>query len=258
MPTSHDDMRHAVSSRAASHPTVTGASAERQICARTTRYGGLPEWTGVGMDSITDALGVFRASSYRFVAALADVPETTWVFKSSPSVWSMAEVIEHVTMTDRGIRSLASRALRPFEAGEHSAVDDAAIATIFDGDGPPPPGTQEPTGSWTDREAALGEFVDASNALAAWFERQRRRPSRTDLRAPPLRPTRRCAVAAVCGVAPRQPHPRSAGVARTGECCVGTTARTRAQLTAPCAARLAPSGSYGRYHATAASRCERR
>jgi hypothetical protein len=47
----------------------------------------------------------------------------------------MAEVIEHVTMTDRGIRGLASRALRPFHPGDHSAVDDAAIATFFDGDG---------------------------------------------------------------------------------------------------------------------------
>src|SRR5690348_6414365 len=99
------------SHRQGSANTVSGGPgpSSHQICARTTTYGGPPERTGIGTDSITDALGVSRASSYRFAAALADVPETTWVFRSSPSVWSMAEVIEHVTMTDRGIRSLASR-----------------------------------------------------------------------------------------------------------------------------------------------------
>ena len=122
------------------------------------------------MDSITEALGVFGASSERFAAALADVSDTTWLFKPSPSVWSMAEVIEHVTMTDRGICGLASHVLRPFEPGERSALDDAAIATIFDGDGPPPPDAQEPSGTWIDRDAAIGQFREASDALAAWYE----------------------------------------------------------------------------------------
>jgi hypothetical protein len=122
------------------------------------------------MDSITEALTVFRASADRFAGALADASDTTWVFKPSPSVWSMAEVIEHVTKTDRGIRGLAGHALRPFASGEDSAIDDAAIATIFDGDGPPPPDAQEPSGTWTDRGAAMGQFTEASGALAAWYE----------------------------------------------------------------------------------------
>jgi hypothetical protein len=102
------------------------------------------------MESISEALMVFRTSADRFAAALVDVSDTTWVLKPSPTVWSMAEVVEHVTTTDRGIRGLASSVLRPFEAGEHSAIDDAAIATIFDGDGLPPPDGHEPSGSWTD------------------------------------------------------------------------------------------------------------
>jgi DinB superfamily len=126
----------------------------------------------------TQALEVFRASVDRFVAALDGVPDATWVFKPSPSVWSIAEVIEHVTMTDRGVRGLASRALRPFESDERSAVDDAAIATIFDGAGPPPPDAQEPTGTWSDQAMALGEFTSAANALAAWYDN-----SEIDLRA---------------------------------------------------------------------------
>ena len=139
---------------------------------RTVRYTDRPlELTeGVFMDAITDALTVFRRSADRFGAALAGVPETTWVFKPSPSVWSMAEVIEHVTMTDRGIRGLAASVLRPFEPGEHSAIDDAAIATIFDGDVPPPPDVHEPSGTWTDRPAAIARFAEASDALAAWYE----------------------------------------------------------------------------------------
>jgi len=121
------------------------------------------------MESITNALTVFRASTEQFTAALADVPDTTWVFKPSPAVWSMAEVIEHVTMADRGIRGVASSALRPFAAGEHRALGDAAIATIFDGV-PPPPDAQEPSGTWTDPTAAIGEFRKASDALAAWYD----------------------------------------------------------------------------------------
>lgn len=122
------------------------------------------------MDSISEALMGFRTSTDRFAAALTDVSDTTWVFKPSPSVWSMAEVIEHVTMTDRGIRGLASAVLRPFETGEHSAIEDDAIATIFDGDGPPPPEAQEPNGTWTDRAVAIRQFTEASGALAAWYE----------------------------------------------------------------------------------------
>jgi hypothetical protein len=41
---------------------------------------------------------------------------------------------------------------------------------LFDGDGRPPPDAQEPSGTWIDRAAALRDFVDASNALAAWYE----------------------------------------------------------------------------------------
>ena len=122
------------------------------------------------MDSTITALKVFRASADRFAAALADVSDTTWVFKPSPSVWSMAEVIEHVTKSDRGIHGLAASVLRPFEAGEHSAIDDTEIATIFDGDGPPPPDAQEPSGTWTNRAAAIDQFTEASAALAAWYE----------------------------------------------------------------------------------------
>jgi hypothetical protein len=75
-----------------------------------------------------------------------------------------------VTTTDRGIRGLASRALRPFAAGERTALGDAAIATIFDGDGPPPPDAQEPSGTWTDRAPAIQQFTHASDALAAWYQ----------------------------------------------------------------------------------------
>jgi hypothetical protein len=63
------------------------------------------------MDSITNALTLFRAPADRFAT-------------------SMAEVIEHVTMTDRGLRGLASHVLRPFEPGERSALDDAALADL--------------------------------------------------------------------------------------------------------------------------------
>jgi hypothetical protein len=122
------------------------------------------------MESITEALNMFRSSAERFAATLADASVVTWVFKPSPSVWSMAEVVEHVTTTDRGIRGLASRALRPFEEGEHRALDDAAIATIFDGDGPPPPDMQEPTGTWTDPASAIEQFTKTSDALAGWYE----------------------------------------------------------------------------------------
>jgi hypothetical protein len=123
------------------------------------------------MYSIGEALTVLGRSADRFVAAAsADMPDATWLFKPSPSVWSMAEVIEHVTTTDRGIRGLASSVLRPFEAGERQAIDDAAIATIFDGAGPPPPDLQEPSGTWTDRAAAISQFTEAAGALAAWYE----------------------------------------------------------------------------------------
>jgi len=123
------------------------------------------------MYSISDAVTVFRTSADRFaVVASADMSNATWLFKPSPAVWSMAEVVEHVTTTDRGIRGLASSALRPFDAGEQPAIDDAAIATIFDGAGPPPPDGQEPTGTWTDRAAAIGQFTEAAGALAAWYE----------------------------------------------------------------------------------------
>ncbi len=121
--------------------------------------------------STFDALTVFRSSADRLTDALGGTSDPTWVFKPSSSVWSIAEVIEHVTMTDRGIRGLASRALRPFAAGERPALSDAAIATIFDSDGlPPPPDGQEPTGTWIDRAAAIDQFKETSAALAGWYE----------------------------------------------------------------------------------------
>jgi hypothetical protein len=127
---------------------------------------------------ISDALAEFRASTDRFVLAFTDATDTMWVHKPAPDVYSMAETIEHVTLVDRGVRGVASKVLRPFAAGEHSAVADEAFATIFDNAPPPPPGADEPTGTWTDQQAALDQFKETANALAAWYEN-----SDADLRA---------------------------------------------------------------------------
>jgi hypothetical protein len=118
---------------------------------------------------LSDALLEFRASTDRFVAAFSDASAATWVFKPSPSVYSMAEAIEHVTMTDGGVRGIAAKALRPFATGEHPALADDAFATIFDNAGPPPPNVPEPSGSWT-QDAGLGQFKETANELAVWYE----------------------------------------------------------------------------------------
>jgi hypothetical protein len=119
---------------------------------------------------INEALAEFRASTDRFDAAFAGATDAVWVYKPAPDVYSMAETIEHVTMADRGVRGVASKALRPFAPGEHVAFPDDAFPTMFDDAGPPPPGADEPSGTWTDQTAALAQFKEMANTLAAWYE----------------------------------------------------------------------------------------
>jgi len=80
--------------------------------------------------------------------------------------------------SDRARHHDRARNLRPcvarvaaVRAGRAHRARRLAFATIFDGDGPPPPDAQEPTGTWTGPHAAISQFTKASGALADWYRR---------------------------------------------------------------------------------------
>lgn len=102
-----------------------------------------------------------RAATERFLAECAQATQDQWRLHPSPGHWSMADVAEHVVVSNGNILRLLSRRLLECPIGTRTVdVTDAEIPYLFYR-GEEPPDVAAPTGALRDREAAA-EALDAS------------------------------------------------------------------------------------------------
>jgi DinB superfamily len=64
------------------------------------------------MPDVLQTLNLLRTVRERFVAAIAAVPDSRWQEAPREGVWSVAEVVTHVTQVERAINKNANRILR--------------------------------------------------------------------------------------------------------------------------------------------------
>jgi hypothetical protein len=108
-----------------------------------------------------------RAAMMRFGETARATP-AQWTHRATRSGWSMADVTEHVAISNRNIHALLSRKLLA-TAGQGLTPDviDAEIPYLFYR-GEEPPNVATPTGTWTDRAEALRALDESFETLLGW------------------------------------------------------------------------------------------
>ena len=124
----------------------------------------------------TGAVREIRDAAGRFLAECARASDAQWVFRPAPNSWSMAEVTEHVALSNRNVLGVLSGPLLDRPLSGATGVVDAEIPYLFYR-GEEPPNVAAPTGAWTDRSAAADAFQTSVRAVLDWAGE-----SRADLR----------------------------------------------------------------------------
>lgn len=118
----------------------------------------------------TNARNYLNETRDALFASVKGLTSAQWNFKPAPDRWSIAQVVEHIAVTEEGIEGiLAQIAQAPAPAADFDdrAVDAMILAKMTDRStkAQAPPQLQ-PTGRWTPADA-LQHFTAASDALAA-------------------------------------------------------------------------------------------
>lgn len=114
------------------------------------------------------AIEKFEKASWRTIATCADVPSAAWASRPKPDQHSMAEVVEHMALSN-ALFAGRLRKIIASPAGEtaHAVLDDDEIPHLFERVAEPP-GIAEPSGAWVDRDDALARFeASAADVIAA-------------------------------------------------------------------------------------------
>jgi len=121
------------------------------------------------MIHVADAVERFERSTRSFLDALDGASERTWRLRPAGEIWSLAETVEHVVLTDRSVRARLQQLLAaPLTAGA-PRFDDAAIsAGMFETAGPAPPGLAEPKGRFATRAEGIAALIEVRDELVAW------------------------------------------------------------------------------------------
>jgi hypothetical protein len=120
-----------------------------------------------------------RASFLRSIEGLS---EAQWNYKAAPDRWSVAEVAEHIALSESLILQLVNERVLKTPATKQPAgapTDETVIKTITDRSGKAQaPEILKPTGKWATREALTKDFSDARARTIAYV-----RETQEDLRA---------------------------------------------------------------------------
>jgi uncharacterized damage-inducible protein DinB len=115
-----------------------------------------------------------------FLKAIDDVSEAQWKFKAGPDRWSIAEVAEHIAISEETILGMIQTKMlaAPPPSGP-GITDEKLIAGITDrSQKATAPEMLKPVNKWATREALTKDFNAARDKTIAWLK-----STKEDLRA---------------------------------------------------------------------------
>lgn len=116
------------------------------------------------MGDASDMAAQIEDATERFVGVLAGVDGKAWTTAPEPSQWSLSEVLEHVTLSNRNL-IVTLGALQTI-ASPPDVADEEMPYLFYQG--AEPPNVAHPTGTWTDIDEAVGQLRASAGALVAW------------------------------------------------------------------------------------------
>ena len=107
-----------------------------------------------------------------FVDSVSGLSDAQWTFKAGPDRWSIAEVAEHIAISETTIRELVTEKIvkGPAVPREPSALpDEKLLAGLLDRTSRfQAPEMLRPTNRWATRDALIKDFIAAREKTAAY------------------------------------------------------------------------------------------
>ena len=153
----------------------------------------LPTWGGVAATPVPPAdtlnarereaaVKYLEETRQTFLRSIEGLSETQWNYKPAPERWSVAEVAEHIALSESLILQLISDRIMKGPAAKPPAgapADEAVVKAITDRSGKfQAPEMLKPIGKWATREALTKDFEEARARTLAYV-----RETQDDLRA---------------------------------------------------------------------------
>ncbi|MGH9900766.1 MAG: DinB family protein, partial [Pyrinomonadaceae bacterium] len=132
-----------------------------------------------GADTITQkerdyAVKYLEETREKFLAAVAGLSEAQWKFKSAPDRWSVAEVAEHIALSEGLILQLVTdRVMKspPAKPPAGSVTDESVVKLVLDRTGKAQaPEMLKPTGKWATREELTKDFIAGREKTIAYVK----------------------------------------------------------------------------------------
>ena len=130
------------------------------------------------------AMSELHATRKRFLDSIAGLSQRQWNFKPAPQVWSIAQIADHVVVSEGELfdalqkKILASPA-QPGKRGTTKAKDEQVLKVFPDrSQKRKAPANLEPAGKWATQSAAVSEFKKLRDAHIAYVDQ-----TQDDLRA---------------------------------------------------------------------------
>jgi hypothetical protein len=121
------------------------------------------------------ALKQFQTTRDNFLKSIAGLSEKQWIFKPAPDRWSVAEVAEHITVSESALFSLVQKTMQspatPEKREQVKGKDELILQRVPDrSHKAQAPEFLKPTGRWAN-EAELTKAFEASRAATMEYIR---------------------------------------------------------------------------------------
>ena len=120
------------------------------------------------------AMSELHATRRLFLDSIAGLSEQQWKFKAGPDRWSIAEVAEHITLSEDALFSLVTKkiATMPADPAAKSEIsDEDVLKRIADRSRPAQaPEFLRPTNEWPTREALAEHFKGSRDRIIGYVE----------------------------------------------------------------------------------------
>lgn len=115
-------------------------------------------------------MSYYHSARKQVLDQVAGLSETQWTFRPAADKWSIAEVLEHLTLTEPGLFRFATSGLKNSTAGPSAMKDEAVVAAMKDRSKPAQaPDMFKPSSKWTTREALVTDFKARRDANIVWL-----------------------------------------------------------------------------------------
>jgi hypothetical protein len=109
-----------------------------------------------------------------FVASISGLSDAQWTFKAGPDRWSIAEVAEHIAVSETTILQLVTDQVMKAAAvprNPNPVSDEQLLAGLLDRTSKfQAPEMLKPTNRWATRDALLKDFLAAREKTAAYVK----------------------------------------------------------------------------------------